>query len=128
MNSSVINEKGNFFPNSKVWIVYDLYPYLKSNCLIPAIKDILGTKWKNDSNKPLYSDETIKVCVPKKTAFPEYIDVDKDGKLKGGFSMAIFCLVLQELPFKIQHGFMPFTNQSYTEVVQKLESQVRQSL
>ncbi|KAK1420909.1 hypothetical protein QVD17_22874 [Tagetes erecta] len=105
-------------PASTEWIEQQI------NGTVNVCKDILGTKWKNNINKTLHPNvnQPYNVCVPKKTAFPEFIDVNKDGDLKGGFSIAIFCLVLQELPFKIQLVFKPIRNESYTEVVQKLES------
>ncbi|MFS7898929.1 hypothetical protein Hanom_Chr05g00407181 [Helianthus anomalus] len=85
--------------------------------------------WKNETDKPLHEKYTgtFNVCVPKKVAFHEFVDVDnKDGKLKGGFSIAIFCLALQELPFKIQPIFKPPEIEDYTEIVQKLDGKVCQ--
>ncbi|KAL8236892.1 hypothetical protein R6Q59_017973 [Mikania micrantha] len=85
-------------------------------------KDILGTLWKNDSDKQLHeSISTFNVCVPKNTAFHEFVDVNEHDELKGGFSITIFCLVLQELPFKIQPLFKPVDEQgNYTHIIMKL--------
>ncbi|KAI3801669.1 hypothetical protein L1987_29780 [Smallanthus sonchifolius] len=55
--------------------------------------------------------------------FHEFVDVNEHDELKGGFSIAIFCLALQELPSKIQPVFKIIENGSYTEVVQKLEGE-----
>ncbi|KAM0041015.1 putative solute-binding protein family 3/ domain of MltF [Helianthus debilis subsp. tardiflorus] len=79
--------------------------------------------WKNETDKPLLEKYTgtFNVCVPKKVAFHEFVDVDNNDQLKGGFSVAIFCLALQELPFKIQPIFKPPEIEDYTEIVQKLD-------
>ncbi|KAK1420910.1 hypothetical protein QVD17_22875 [Tagetes erecta] len=86
--------------------------------------DILGAKWKNDNNnKPLYSNATLNVCVPRKIAFQKFIDVNEDGILKGGYSIAIFCLALQALPFKLQPVFKPTVNENYTQTVLQLQGE-----
>ncbi|KAK9055211.1 hypothetical protein SSX86_026293 [Deinandra increscens subsp. villosa] len=92
------------------------------NGTVNICKDILGTKWKNDGKKPLhYSNAPLNVCVPNNQAFNEFVDVNEDGILKGGFSIAIFCLVVQELPFKVQPVFKSFKSANYTETVQQLQ-------
>ena len=70
-------------------------------------KDILGTNWNNKINQISKQCQILTVRVPKKTIFTEFVDVNKDGKLKGGFSIAIFCFLLRELPYKIQPVFVP---------------------
>ncbi|KAK9055205.1 hypothetical protein SSX86_026287 [Deinandra increscens subsp. villosa] len=99
------------------------------NGTVTVCKDILGTKWKNDINIILSpnANQPFTVCVPERKAFPEFVDVNEDGTLKGGFSVAVFCLVLQELPFKIQPVFEVATKESKvvhkaSNLVQKLKS------
>ncbi|KAL8236887.1 hypothetical protein R6Q59_017968 [Mikania micrantha] len=88
--------------------------------------DIFGSKWKKVNITQSPCPQLI-AWVPKKTDFTEFVDVNDDGELKGGFSIAIFCLVLQELPFNIQPVFVPFINEagesrgSYDELVQQIE-------
>ncbi|KAL8236891.1 hypothetical protein R6Q59_017972 [Mikania micrantha] len=82
---------------------------------------VLKNLWKNDANKTLHENmTTFSVCVPKKQAFHEFVDVDEKDQRIGGFSIAIFCLALQELSFKIQPIFVPIPDENYTEIVQKL--------
>ncbi|KAD3066340.1 hypothetical protein E3N88_34219 [Mikania micrantha] len=89
------------------------------NANLNICSGVLGNLWKNDADKTLHENmTTFKVCVPKKQAFHEFVDVDENDQLKGGFSIAIFCLALQELSFKIQPVFVPIPNENYTEIVQ----------
>ncbi|KAM0021001.1 putative solute-binding protein family 3/ domain of MltF [Helianthus debilis subsp. tardiflorus] len=89
---------------------------------------LFGTKWKNDFKKTHNQCRTLKVWAPKKTVFTEFVNVNDNGELKGGFSIAIFCLVLREVPFRIQPVFVPFVDEmgrsrdSYDELVQKIEN------
>ncbi|KAF5804707.1 putative ionotropic glutamate receptor, metazoa [Helianthus annuus] len=98
------------------------------NGTVNICSDILGTKWKNDFKKTHNQCRTLKVWVPKKTVFTEFVNVNDNGELKGGFSIAIFCLVLQEVPFRIQPVFVPLVDEmgrsrdSYDELVQKIEN------
>ncbi|PWA49530.1 ionotropic glutamate receptor, metazoa [Artemisia annua] len=95
--------------------------------LLIADKDILGTNWNNNINQFSKQCPILTVRVPKKTCFTEFVDVNKDGKVEGGFSIAIFCLVLRELPYKIQPVFVPFINEHnetlgyYDQLVQQID-------
>ncbi|KAI3801670.1 hypothetical protein L1987_29782 [Smallanthus sonchifolius] len=71
-------------------------------------------------NKPVDKCPNLTIWV-NTVAFSEFVDVNIDGKPKGGFSIAILCLVLQELPFKIQPVFKPSLDESYNEIVKTLE-------
>ncbi|GKB68240.1 zinc finger, CCHC-type containing protein [Tanacetum coccineum] len=94
--------------------------------MLIADKDILGTNW-NTINQILKQCQILTVRVPKKTCFTEFVDVNKDGKLKGGFSIAIFCLVLRQLPYTIQPVFVPFINEhneslgNYDQLLQQID-------
>ncbi|KAI3801671.1 hypothetical protein L1987_29783 [Smallanthus sonchifolius] len=78
-----------------------------------------GTKW--NMSKP--DDKCLNLTIWVNTVtFSEFVDVDKDGKPKGGFSIAILCLVLQELPFKLQPVFKPSVNEGYNEIVKRLHN------
>ncbi|KAJ9550908.1 hypothetical protein OSB04_014953 [Centaurea solstitialis] len=53
---------------------------------------------------------TLNVWVPKKMGFTEFVEVDQQSKVKGGFSIAVFCHALHKLPFNIRPIFRAFVN------------------
>ncbi|KAK9055210.1 hypothetical protein SSX86_026292 [Deinandra increscens subsp. villosa] len=96
---------------------------LQKNGTVNICKGTLGKLWKNDTHKQLNeSYEMFNVCVPKKQGFHEFVEVNDHDKKIEGYSIAIFCLALQELPYKIQHVFRPISNENYTDVVHKLQN------
>ncbi|KVI01358.1 Extracellular solute-binding protein, family 3, partial [Cynara cardunculus var. scolymus] len=70
---------------------------------------ILGPGWQKMSTNQSPCPELV-VWVPKKPGFSEFVQVNKESKLEGGFSIAIFCHSLQLLPYNIQPIFKPFVN------------------
>ena len=74
------------------------------------IKDVLGPNWQNVAKENRTCPKLV-VWVPKKAGFTEFVKVDEELKVKGGFSIAIFCHALQNLPFSIQPIFIPFVNE-----------------
>ncbi|XP_017251960.1 glutamate receptor 2.1-like [Daucus carota subsp. sativus] len=72
----------------------------------------------------------LRVGVPKKTGFTEFVDVQDIGNTKTynvtGFSIDVFIAALDSLPFKIVPEFIPFVNDSggsngtYNDLVDKL--------
>ncbi|PWA94223.1 ionotropic glutamate receptor, metazoa [Artemisia annua] len=105
-------------PSEGVWMLCNGY-LVNTN--------ILGTNWNNEINQISKQCQILTVRVPKKPYFTEFVDVNKDGKLKGGFSIAIFCLALRELAYKIQPVFVPFINEhneslgNYDQLVQQID-------
>ncbi|KAI3701658.1 hypothetical protein L6452_26897 [Arctium lappa] len=69
---------------------------------------ILGHKWQKMSNDQSPCPELV-VWVPK-PGFTEFVKVNKESKVEGGFSIAIFCHALQLLPYNVQPIFKPFVN------------------
>ncbi|KAD3068041.1 hypothetical protein E3N88_35921 [Mikania micrantha] len=109
-----IEINGNFSDQTREFIQKQF------NGTLNICRGVLRNLWKNDANKTLHENmTTFNVCVPKKQAFHEFVDVDEKEQRIGGFSIAIFCLALQELSFKIQPIFVPIPDESYTEIVKK---------
>ncbi|CAI9098694.1 OLC1v1035386C1 [Oldenlandia corymbosa var. corymbosa] len=82
------------------------------------LKSIL---WPGDSTKKpkgwaIPPTGILKIGVPKKYGFMEFVNVSNDPQTNKtkvtGFSIAIFCSVLQQLPFQIDYEFIPFVNKS----------------
>ncbi|XP_071726885.1 glutamate receptor 3.1-like [Rutidosis leptorrhynchoides] len=104
-------------------LVYDL-----------RIPDIVGPTW--NITKPWMSPcPTLVVWVPKKAAsFAEFVKLNKDNQVKGGFSIAIFCYALQELPFNVRPIFKPFINSTgqmngtYDQLLRHIEGQTCQAV
>ncbi|KAL3532905.1 hypothetical protein ACH5RR_006426 [Cinchona calisaya] len=86
-----------------------------------STKELKSIVWPGDSVKQpigwaIPSIGKLKVGVPMKDGFTEFVKVSKDpltNKINvAGFSIDIFLSVLQQLPFDVDHEFIPFTNQS----------------
>ncbi|KAI3709158.1 hypothetical protein L2E82_38917 [Cichorium intybus] len=89
---------------------------------------ILGPKW-NTPKKLKSPCPTLVVWVPKKDGFTEFVKVNDQSKLEGGFSIAIFCHALQLLPYNVQPIFKPFVNDkgesngTYDQLLDHIEGQ-----
>nr|XP_043627696.1 glutamate receptor 3.1-like isoform X2 [Erigeron canadensis] len=90
--------------------------------------DITGSKWK--MKKPMENScKTLEVWVPKKVGFTEFVNVNEHNEVEGGFSIAIFCYVLETLPFSIVPNFIPFVNATghmngtYDQLLKQIENQ-----
>ncbi|KAJ0532792.1 hypothetical protein HanIR_Chr09g0400911 [Helianthus annuus] len=96
--------------------------------LLP-IKDIIGPEWKI-SKQGTSPCQTLVVWVPKKTGFTEFVKVNQENKVEGGFSIAIFCYALHFLPFRVQPIFKPFINDkgesngTYDQLLRHIEGKV----
>ncbi|KAD4179878.1 hypothetical protein E3N88_28469 [Mikania micrantha] len=72
---------------------------------------------------------TLDVWVPKKTGFTEFVNVNEQNEVEGGFSIAVFCYAIQLLPFNVRPIFKPFVdktgmmNGTYDQLVQHIEGQ-----
>ncbi|KAD4179870.1 hypothetical protein E3N88_28461 [Mikania micrantha] len=72
---------------------------------------------------------TLDVWVPKKTGFTEFVNVNEQNEVEGGFSIAVFCYAIQLLPFNVRPIFKPFVNKTgmmngtYDQLVQHIEGQ-----
>ena len=76
-----------------------------------AIKGVLGPNWQNVTKERNRTCPKLVVWVPKKPGFTEFVKVNEDFNVEGGFSIAIFCHALQILPFSIQPIFIPFVDE-----------------
>ncbi|KAM0036843.1 hypothetical protein Hdeb2414_s0014g00431121 [Helianthus debilis subsp. tardiflorus] len=93
---------------------------------VDVCADIISPKWnmKKEGNSPC---PELVVWVPKKTGFTEFVKVNQQSKIEGGFSIAVFCYALQRLPFKVQPIFKPFINEkgesngTYDQLLQHIE-------
>ncbi|KAI3754592.1 hypothetical protein L1987_54379 [Smallanthus sonchifolius] len=89
-------------------------------------EDIISPKWKM-TKKGNGTCPKLLVWVPKKTGFTEFVKVNNQSKVEGGFSIAIFCYELQFLPFKVQPIFKAFINDkgesngTYDQLLQHIE-------
>ncbi|KAD4179869.1 hypothetical protein R6Q59_023282 [Mikania micrantha] len=72
---------------------------------------------------------TLVVWVPKTRGFTEFVKVNEQNEVEGGFSIAVFCHAIQLLPFNVQPIFKPFVNKtgmmngSVDQLVQHIEGQ-----
>ncbi|KAJ0752242.1 putative solute-binding protein family 3/ domain of MltF [Helianthus annuus] len=88
--------------------------------------DIIGPKWKIAKQGKGPCPKLV-VWVPKKTGFTEFVKVNEQSKVEGGFSIAIFCYALHVLPFSVQPIFKPFvdakgeSNGTYDQLLQHIE-------
>nr|XP_043629784.1 glutamate receptor 2.8-like [Erigeron canadensis] len=89
--------------------------------------DIIGPNWNKITKKGKSPCKTLVVWVPKKTGFTEFVKVNKQNEVEGGFSIAVFCHALQKLPFNIQPIFKPFINEmgqmngTYDQLLKQIE-------
>ncbi|KAJ0599351.1 putative solute-binding protein family 3/ domain of MltF [Helianthus annuus] len=95
--------------------------------------DIIGQEW--NMNKSRKSPcPTLVVWVPKKTGFTEFVEVNEDNEVQGGFSVAIFCKAVQFLPFNVRPIFRPFINETggmngtYDDLLRHIEGQKCQAV
>ncbi|XP_023731803.1 glutamate receptor 3.1 [Lactuca sativa] len=65
---------------------------------------------RNNPKKLKSPCPTLKVWVPKKDGFTEFIKVNEKSEVEGGFSIAIFCHALHLLPYTVKPIFKPFIN------------------
>ncbi|KAD4179868.1 hypothetical protein E3N88_28459 [Mikania micrantha] len=90
--------------------------------------DIIGPKW-NLTKQGKSPCPTLDVWVPKKTGFIEFVNVNEQNEVEGGFSIAVFCYAIQLLPFNVQPIFKPFVNETggmngtYDQLLQHIEGQ-----
>nr|XP_043627700.1 glutamate receptor 2.8-like [Erigeron canadensis] len=90
--------------------------------------DIIGPNW-NITKEGKSPCKTLVVWVPKKPGFTEFVKVNEQNEVEGGFSIAIFCYALQKLPFNIQPIFKPFINDTgqmngtYDELLKHIKGQ-----
>ncbi|PWA55874.1 ionotropic glutamate receptor, metazoa [Artemisia annua] len=94
------------------------------------IEDIIG-QTSNMNKTDHGSCQTIDVWVPKKEGFTEFVEVNEQSVVKGGFSIAIFCHALSLLPYNVTPIFKPFVNSegkssgTYDELIKKIQGQER---
>ncbi|KAI3827591.1 hypothetical protein L1987_01669 [Smallanthus sonchifolius] len=96
--------------------------------MILPIKDIIGTQWKINKLEKVEYDPCpeLLVWVPK-TGFTEFVNINQQSEVEGGFSIAIFCYTLHMLPFNIKPIFRPFINEkgeskgTYDELLKEIE-------
>ena len=72
------------------------------------------------------SDKPLKIAVPAKTVFPEFVTVKKESDNKTsaeGFSINIFNKVLEQLPYSLHYDFIPFSS-SYDSFLKQNQMQV----
>lgn len=82
-----------------------------------STKELKRIVWPGDSvEKPLgWSIPTtgkLKVGVPRKIGFTEFVNIGTDESEPTGFSIDIFLCALKHLPFHIDYKFIPFINES----------------
>ncbi|KAL3535321.1 hypothetical protein ACH5RR_003782 [Cinchona calisaya] len=86
-----------------------------------STKELKSIVWPGDSVKQpkgwsIPSTGKLKVGVPKKDGFTEFVNVSKDPRTNQtnvtGFSIDIFLSALQQLPFTVDYEFIPFINAS----------------
>ncbi|KAI3701662.1 hypothetical protein L6452_26901 [Arctium lappa] len=100
---------------------------------VDVCADIIGPEWKINKRRK-GPCPTLVVWVPKKTGFTEFVKVNKQSKVEGGFSVAIFCHALHLLPFNIQPIFKPFINDkgesngTYDQLLHKIEGKTCQAV
>ncbi|KAI3701660.1 hypothetical protein L6452_26899 [Arctium lappa] len=75
-----------------------------------ACAGILGRNWQNVTKQRSSTCPKLVVRVPKKPGFTEFVKVNEESKVEGGFSIAIFCHALKLLPYNVQPIFKPFVN------------------
>ncbi|KAL8209421.1 hypothetical protein R6Q57_006153 [Mikania cordata] len=99
--------------------------YFKENDQLQNANICAGSQW-NTTKQTSDSCPKLFVWVPKKTGFNEFIKINQQSKVEGGFSIAIFCHALNSLPFIVEPTFIPFindkgeTNGTYEELLKKI--------
>ncbi|KAI3701659.1 hypothetical protein L6452_26898 [Arctium lappa] len=94
-----------------------------------ACAGILGPNWWQNVAKQNSPCPTLVVWVPKKPGFTEFVKVNEESEVEGGFSIAIFCHALQLLPYNVQPIFIPFVNEkgeskgTYDELIYHIRNQ-----
>ncbi|KAI3725118.1 hypothetical protein L1987_64894 [Smallanthus sonchifolius] len=89
------------------------------------MKDIIGAEWKKTKKRKGPCPKLV-VWVPK-TDFTEFVNINQQLKVEGGFSIAIFCYTLHKLPFGVQPIFKPFINDkgesngTYDQLLEQIE-------
>jgi hypothetical protein len=72
-------------------------------------------------------EKPLKIGVPARGAFNQFVRLNYDKEtnrtLISGFSIDVFKAVVERLPYKLPHVFVPF-NGSYDEMVQQVHSKV----
>jgi hypothetical protein len=72
-------------------------------------------------------EKPLKIGVPARGAFNQFVRLNYDNEtnrtLISGFSIDVFKAVVERLPYKLPHVFVPF-NGSYDEMVQQVHSKV----
>ena len=77
--------------------------------MIVYTEDIIG-QTSNMNKTDHGSCQTIDVWVPKKEGFTEFVVVNEQSVVEGGFSIAIFCRALSLLPYNVTPIFKSFVN------------------
>ncbi|GJR85134.1 extracellular solute-binding protein 3 [Tanacetum coccineum] len=72
-----------------------------------STQGIIGPTW-NIAKQGKSPCPTLYVWVPKKTSFTEFVKVNQQSEVEGGFSIAIFCYALTLLPYNVRPIFKPF--------------------
>ncbi|KVI01356.1 Extracellular solute-binding protein, family 3 [Cynara cardunculus var. scolymus] len=70
-----------------------------------------GPNWQNVTKQRNSVCPKLIVWVPKKPGFREFVKVNEELNVEGGFSIAIFCHALQFLTFSVEPIFIPFVNE-----------------